>query len=138
MMCNSLDRLLDGIVRTLRDDVAAQVEDPYVRAQAHAAAELIAHLAEHVEWRCDQLRDEIDAARVVLRLDAEPASAITDNRDLIRTHDALLATIADRQRASTDTADAESLDDFVRDYHSHELDRFVAARARARGSEARK
>jgi hypothetical protein len=132
MMYNSLDRLLDGLAATLRDEVAAHVDDPYVRAQAHAAAELIAHLAEHVEWRCNQLRTEIDAARVALRLDAEPATTIIDNHDLITTHDALLVAIADAQSSPAANDDAAAIDEFVRHYHANELDRFIAARKRAR------
>ena len=142
-MYNSLDRLLDGIAATLRDEVAPLVDDPYVRAQAHAAAELIAHLAEHVEWRCDQLRAEIDAARIVLRRDEDPpvlsalgparVRMIIDNQELIATHDALLVAIAELQRSSVETADRETIDTFVRHYHANELDRFAAARRRARG-----
>ena len=127
MMYNSLDRLLDGIAATLRDEVAPLVDDPYVRAQTHAAAELIAHLAEHVEWRCDQLRAEIDAARAVLHLDDDP---VIGNRELIETHDALLVAIADAQRSPT--ADSEQVDDFVRRYHASEFERFAAARHRVR------
>jgi hypothetical protein len=131
MMFNSLDRLLDGIATTLRDEVAPRVEDDYVRAQAHAAAELLAHLAEHVEWRCDQLRVEIDAARAALGIDDDPATQITDNHELIVIHDALLATVAGLQRS---TSVSTNLDEFVRSYHAHELELFAAARARARGS----
>jgi len=127
MMYNSLDRLLDGIAATLRDEVAPLVDDPYVRAQTHAAAELIAHLAEHVEWRGDQLRAEIDAARAALHLDDDP---VIGNRELIETHDALLVAIAEAQRSTT--ADSDQIDAFVRRYHANELDRFVAARHRAR------
>ncbi|HUP76686.1 MAG TPA: hypothetical protein VM282_26865 [Acidimicrobiales bacterium] len=143
MMFNSLDRLLDGIATTLRDDVAPRVDDDYVRAQAHAAAELLAHLAEHVEWRCDQLRAEIDAARAVLRIDDDPATQITDNHELIVSHDALLAAVAGIQRSTSvptvrgdDDASTLSttLDDFVRSYHAHELELFAAARSRARRS----
>jgi len=133
MMYNSLDRLLDGLAATLRDEVAAHVADPYVRAQAHAAAEVIEHLAEHVEWRCDQLRTEIDAARSALHFDAQPATTtIIDNHELIATHDALLVTIADAQRSSTEAVDAAAIDEFVRHYHANELVRFTAARNRAR------
>lgn len=131
MMFNSLDRLLDGIATTLRDEVAPRVDDAYVRAQAHAAAELLAHLAEHVEWRCDQLRVEIDAARTVLRIDEDPATQITDNHELIVIHDALLETVAGLQRS---TSASTTLDDFVRSYHAHELELFAAARSRARRS----
>ena len=147
MMYNSLDRLLDGIAATLRDEVAPHVDDPYVRAQAHAAAELIAHLAEHVEWRCDQLRAEIDAARVVLRGDDDPvlpalgaarAPTIIDNQELIDSHDRLLVEVAELQQspAAIDSANEElvsTIDTFVRKYHANELDRFAAARRRARG-----
>jgi len=130
MMYNSLDRLLDGIAATLRDEVAAHVDDPYVRAQAHAAAELIVHLAEHVEWRCDQLRAEIEAARVVLRIDDD--GLVLDNKELIATHDALLVAVAELQRSSVDTAERDMIDAFVRHYHANELDRFTAARQRVR------
>jgi hypothetical protein len=127
MMHNSLDRLLDGIAATLRDEVAPQLQDHYVRAQAQAAAELLAHLAEHVEWRCDQLRAEIDAVRELLASDSVPrADTILDNRALIETHDALL-----RAMASQPTP---VLDDFARQYHARELERFAAARARIRAA----
>lgn len=132
MMYNSLDRLLDGIAATLRDEVAPRVEDAYVRAQAHAAAELISHLAEHVEWRCDQLREEIGAARVVLELGDEPAATITDNRELVGAHDALLAAVAALQRSPEGAADPATIDNFVRSYHANELDRFAGARRRVR------
>jgi len=132
MMYNSLDRLLDGIAATLRDEVAPHVDDPYVRAQAHAAAELIAHLAEHVEWRCDQLRAEIDAARVVLGVDDDPAVRMIDNQVLVDTHDRLLVAVAELQQSTAETANHETIDNFVRTYHANELDRFAAARRRAR------
>ena len=132
MMYNSLDRLLDGIAATLRDEVAPHVDDPYVRAQAHAAAELIAHLAEHVEWRCDQLRAEIDAARVVLGVDDDPAVRMIDNQELVDTHDRLLVAVAELQQSTAETTNHETIDNFVRTYHTNELDRFAAARRRAR------
>ena len=131
-MYNSLDRLLDGIAATLRDEVSPHVDDPYVRAQALAAAELIAHLAEHVEWRCDQLRAEIDAARVVLRTDDGTTAMIIDNQELIATHDRLLGAVAELQRSTAESTDHETIDNFVRKYHANELDRFAAARRRAR------
>jgi hypothetical protein len=125
MMYNSLDRLLDGIAATLRDDIAPQVEDPYVRAQAQTAAELLAHLAEHVEWRCDHLRAEIDAARAALPHDATPAAAtIIDNQSLLEAHQRLLHEIA--------TQSGPQLDAFARRYHALDYERFAAARDRIR------
>jgi hypothetical protein len=129
MMHNSLDRILDGIAATLRNDIVPRLDDPFVRAQAQTAAELLAHLAEHVEWRCDQIRAEIDAARALLPADdpARPsvaADAILDNRELIATHDALLRAMATQPLAV--------LDRFARQYHEREQERFAAARARIR------
>ena len=127
MMYNSLDRLLDGIASTLRDDIAPQVDDPYVRAQAQTAAELLAHLAEHVEWRCDHLRAEIDAARAALPHDATPpAGTIVDNKVLVETHDRLLREVA--------TESGSSLDAFARRYHALDYERFSAARERIRNA----
>jgi hypothetical protein len=125
MLYNSLDRLLDGIAATLRDEIAPRLPDPYARGQAHAAAELLAHLAEHVEWRCDQLRTEIDAARALVPSHGvPPADSILDNRVLIETHDGLLRAMAYEPTAVSD--------DFARHYHARELERFAAARARIR------
>jgi hypothetical protein len=125
MMYNSLDRLLDGIAATLRDEIAPQLHDPYARSQAQAAAELLAHLAEHVEWRCDQLRTEIDAARALLPSHpVPPADSILDNRVLIETHDGLLRAVAREPTAV--------INDFARLYHARELERFAAARTRIR------
>ena len=127
MMYNSLDRLLDGIAATLRDDIAPQVDDPYARAQAHAAAELLAHLAEHVEWRCDHLRAEIDAARTALPHDVTPpSSTIVDHRTLVETHERMLREIAAQP--------GPSLDAFARQYHALDFDRFAAARDRIRAT----
>jgi hypothetical protein len=125
MMYNSLDRLLDGMAATLRDDIAPQVDDPYVRAQAQTAAELLAHLAEHVEWRCDHLRAEIDAARAALPHDTTPpAATIIQNHALIETHERLLHEIA--------TQSGAALDAFARRYHALDYERFVSARDRIR------
>ena len=125
MMYNSLDRLLDGIAAVLRDEIAPQLDDPYVRGQAQTAAELLAHLAEHVEWRCDHLRAEIEAARAALPHDATPpAVTVIDNHALIETHERLLREIA--------TQSGPSLDAFARRYHALDQERFVAARDRIR------
>lgn len=52
-MQNSLDRLLTGIVDALREVVAPATDDPYARAQAEAAADLLANLQPRVTWRID-------------------------------------------------------------------------------------
>jgi hypothetical protein len=55
MMQNSLRRLLEGTVRALVDDVTPAVEDPYARAQALAAADLLANLVDRVGWAPEYL-----------------------------------------------------------------------------------
>lgn len=65
-MQNSLDRIFEGIARSLATDVAPLVEDPYAKAQVMAAVELVNNLAARVEWRREPLLADIAAAREVL------------------------------------------------------------------------
>lgn len=65
-MQNSLDRILDGIARSLTEDVAPLVDDPYAKSQVMAAVELVNNLATRVEWRHEPLLADIEAAREVL------------------------------------------------------------------------
>lgn len=65
-MQNSLDRIFEGIARSLSEDVAPHVEDPYARSQVMAAVELVNNLATRVEWRREPLLADIAAAREVL------------------------------------------------------------------------
>jgi hypothetical protein len=57
MMQNSLVRLFEGIVSSLRESVLPAVEDPYARSQVLAAIELIGNLGARVEWRSDQVEE---------------------------------------------------------------------------------
>ncbi len=100
-MQNSLDRLFEGLATTLRDDVLPAVEDPFARSQVLAAAELLANLAERVEWRCDDLRDEIAAIRATLGRDAQPLP--TDNAGLVELRRAELDELARAQEQGLDT-----------------------------------
>lgn len=74
-MQNSLRRLLEGTVRALLDDVAPAVEDPYARAQALAAADVLANLATRIEWSPAYLLWWSSAARELL---AEAFAAAPD------------------------------------------------------------
>ena len=98
-MQNSLERLFEGISTTLRDDVAPAVDDPYVRAQVMAAVELLANLAERVEWRSDLLRDEIERVRAVLETARERTAVLdaalpNDSAGLASARSAHLAALA--------------------------------------------
>jgi hypothetical protein len=52
-MQNSLERLLDGMATTLADEMAPALSDPYLRAQAVTAAELLRTLAPRLVWDLD-------------------------------------------------------------------------------------
>jgi hypothetical protein len=69
-MAESARRLLDGIARALAEDVSPHVDDPFAQMQCKAAAELLANLAEELDWapeparrRNDELRGILEAVR---------------------------------------------------------------------------
>ncbi|MGH9245409.1 MAG: hypothetical protein ACRD29_14060, partial [Acidimicrobiales bacterium] len=66
MIQNSLDRIFDGIIDTLRGTVAPAVDDPYVRAQVLAVSELLGNLATRTEWRGHDLVVTVDRIRPLL------------------------------------------------------------------------
>lgn len=49
-MINSLERLIDGMIATLRGDVIPHIEDPYARGQAVGVIDLLNNIAPRVEW----------------------------------------------------------------------------------------
>jgi hypothetical protein len=67
MMHNSLDRLLEGIVRTLIETVAPAVDDPYAAGQVNAAAELLANIATRVTWDPGYMLASAETTRELLR-----------------------------------------------------------------------
>jgi hypothetical protein len=77
-MQNSLQRLLEGLAVSLREQIAPAVADPYARAQVAAAAELVENLGTRVEWRSQWLLEEVERVRPVL----EAAVAGADAADL--------------------------------------------------------
>jgi hypothetical protein len=91
---NSLDRLFEGMAEALRDVVAPVVGDPYAKAQVLATVEVLGNLATRVEWRCSDLREEIE--RVDALLGAEP-EVPTDTEGLVRARAERLAALAARQ-----------------------------------------
>ena len=69
-MAESARQLLDGIARALAEDVSPHVDDPFAQMQCKAAAELLANLAEELDWapapvrrRNDELRGMLEALR---------------------------------------------------------------------------
>src|ERR1700744_3445873 len=69
-MPDSPQRLLHAIAVALTEEVAPHVDDPFARMQCKAAAELLANLADELDWaraplqrRNDELRAILDALR---------------------------------------------------------------------------
>ena len=116
-MQNSLERLFDGLVVSLRESVLPEVGDPYARAQVAAAIEVLANLAGRVEWRCSALAEEIEQLRAVLA-EADPGSALladevpAGNDALVAARRSHLAALA-RVQESPPAAVAEPLREFI-------------------------
>ena len=66
MIQNSLDRIYEGMIGTLRDTVAPTVDDPYVKAQVLAMSELLGNLATRTEWRTADVVDVTERVRILL------------------------------------------------------------------------
>ena len=99
MLQNSLDRLLAALAVSLTDEIAPQLEDPYARAQAMAAAELVNNLSTRVEWRRDLLIEEIEA--VYVALDERPEGPVDElSADALNDrYEDLLGRLAERAAA---------------------------------------
>lgn len=100
-MQNSLERLFEGMTTALREEVLPAVDDAYARSQLLACVELLANLAERVEWRCDALREEIEAVRAVLGAGREPLPE--DNAGLVAARCDALDALARAQEEGLDT-----------------------------------
>lgn len=61
-----LERLIEGIIATLRSDVIPHVNDPYARGQTIGVIDLLNNLGPRIEWRQASLRSTIAAKQQVL------------------------------------------------------------------------
>jgi hypothetical protein len=77
-MQNSLERIFEGTAASLRDHVLPEVADPYAKSQVAAAIELLGNLATRVEWRSDQLEEEIQRIRGVLAAAPDPPALVAE------------------------------------------------------------
>jgi len=105
-MQNSLDRLLAGIAATLADEVAPALSDPYLRAQATTAAELLRTLAPRITWDLDAVQPWAGelvsvAGDAALPVDGDPeasmAAHLTVLAELARAGDERVAALVDAQ-----------------------------------------
>jgi hypothetical protein len=61
-----LERLLDGIMTTLRNDVIPHVNEAYARGQAVGVIDLLNNIAPRLEWARGPLLVDIEEKRAVL------------------------------------------------------------------------
>lgn len=66
-MNNSLERLVEGIIATLRTDVIPNVSDDYARGQAIGVIDLLNNIAPRLEWQRAPLMKAVEARREVVR-----------------------------------------------------------------------
>lgn len=148
MIQNSLDVLFDGMLRTLQEAIPLVRED-YARGQLQAAADILANLAERVDWREAELRETIRRSRSILRAavaEAPDAAHLAAARDclagpgtaaagLAASRDLHLSALAGVQRYAGETGSAglqRRLDRFMNWQLETESVLLRRARARAR------
>lgn len=97
-MNNSLERLVEGIIATLRTDVIPNVSDDYARGQAIGVIDLLNNIAPRLEWEHAPLLRALDARRAAIvdvsRLLAKtaappPAVEASSSRELLAERDRL-------------------------------------------------
>lgn len=73
-MNNSLNRLIDGMIATLRDQVIPQVKEDFSRGQAYGVIDLLNNLRLRIDWAVLPLRARI-AMQQALIAEVEVVSA---------------------------------------------------------------
>ncbi|CAN7596001.1 hypothetical protein [Rhizobium sp. LjRoot254] len=104
-MNNSLDRLVEGIIATLRIDVIPNVTDDYARGQAIGVIDLLNNIAPRLEWQRLPLMKAVEARHAVIEQvqllqGAKAKSQVAEDapsssRDLIAERDRLDGEISD-------------------------------------------
>ena len=126
-MQNSLERLFEGTAASLREHVLPLLDDPYARAQVAAATELLGNLATRVEWRADQLAEEVGRIREVLA--AAPTRAAVLDEDVPASSAGLLDSRArhlEALAALQGGPEAITVDAELRAFSAWQLDRELA------------
>ncbi|WP_137389405.1 hypothetical protein [Rhodoligotrophos defluvii] len=66
-MNNSLDRLIAGIIATLRNDVIPNVTEPYARGQAIGVVDVLGNIAGRIEWARAPLLAAVETRTAAIR-----------------------------------------------------------------------
>ncbi len=143
-MINSLDKIFDGIVEMLRDQVLPKVDDEFTRGQLYAAMDLLANLKVRVDWDVAALRDDVGERLALLPRLAEllagtgpvpphflappvdaPAEALEKARDAIDEYLCAVVDWVSDHRAEIPPERADAIDRAIRDQQRPRLKRSV-------------
>lgn len=91
----ALERLIDGIIATMRSDVIPHVQDSYARGQAVGVIDLLNNIAPRVEWAQAPIARTVEAKRdlvaEIATLVPAARAALADPVEGMNTADDLLA-----------------------------------------------
>ena len=76
-MSMPLQRVIEGIIATMRSDVIPHVADSYARGQAIGVIDILNNLVQRVEWAQVPLARQVDARRALLAEIAVVVPAVT-------------------------------------------------------------
>jgi hypothetical protein len=128
-MNNSLERLVEGIIATLRTDVIPNVSDAYARGQAIGVIDILNNIATRLEWERAPLLRALHARREVIIDVGRLLSEIAIPR---RPSPALDALSSRELLAERDRLDNEICELLARAYALPDTGSVIAARDRLR------
>lgn len=65
-MNNSLARIIDGMIATVRSEIIARLEDEFARGQAYGVVDLLNNLKPRIDWLVTPLYEEVAEQRALL------------------------------------------------------------------------
>ncbi|HSB97392.1 MAG TPA: hypothetical protein VLC91_13130 [Spongiibacteraceae bacterium] len=75
-MNNSLDRLIDGLIATVRAEIIPRLDDEFARGQAYGVVDILNNLKPRIDWLATPLVDEVREQEALL---SELAAQFGDN-----------------------------------------------------------
>lgn len=65
-MNNSLARIIDGMIATVRSEIIARLDDEFARGQAYGVVDLLNNLKPRIDWLVTPLYEEVADQRALL------------------------------------------------------------------------
>lgn len=65
-MNNSLDRLIDGLIATVRAEIIPRLDDEFARGQAYGVVDILNNLKPRIDWLVTPLADEVREQQALL------------------------------------------------------------------------